>query len=146
MTLASADLPTDPEGLRTFAAALRAELAEKDRALAARDAELHAKTLLIEKLRAELAVLRRARFGRSSERLDRAIDQLELAIGDLEEGEGEARAAAAGRAGSPATRRQDRRPPGRKPLPGHLPRETVVHEAPCSCPSCGGTVLGRIGE
>src|SRR5437763_10431855 len=148
MTLASADLPTDPEGLRTFAAALRAELAEKDLALAARDAELHAKTLLIEKLRAELAVLRRARFGRSSERLDHAIDQLELAIGDLEESEaeGEARAAAVGRVGSPTPRRPDRRPSGRKPLPGHLPRETVVHEPPCSCPSCGGTVLSRIGE
>ena len=148
MSLASADLPTDPEGLRTFAAALRAELAEKDLALAARDAELHAKTLHIEKLRAELAVLRRARFGRSSERLDRAIDQLELAIGDLEEGEaeGEARAAAAGRGGSPTPRRRDRRPSGRKPLPGHLPRETVVHEPPCACPACGGTVLSRIGE
>ena len=24
--------------------------------------------------------------------------------------------------------------------------ETVVHEPPCSCPSCGGTVLSRIGE
>src|SRR3954453_22236047 len=127
MTLASADLPTDPEGLRTFAAALRAELAEKDLALAARDAELHAKTLHIEKLRAELAVPRRARFGRSSERLDRAIDQLELAIGDLEEGaaEGEARAAAAGRAGSPATRRPDRGAPGGRPLSGPPPRETV---------------------
>src|SRR3982750_3431835 len=115
MTLASADLPTDPEGLQTFAAASRAELAEKDLALAA----LHAKTLHIEKLRAELAALRRARFGRSSERLDRAIDQLELAIGDLEEGEAEreARTAAAGRGGSPTAKRRDRQPPGRKPLP-----------------------------
>src|SRR4051812_22469873 len=148
MTLASADLPTDPEGLRTFAAALRAELAEKDLALAARDAELHAKTLHIEKLRAEPAALRRARFGRSSERLDRAIDQRELAIGDLEEGEAEreARTAAAGRGGSPTAKRRDRRPPGRKPLPGHLPRETVVHAPPCSCPSCGGTVLSKVGE
>src|SRR3954452_5587685 len=99
-------------------------------------------------LRAELAALRRARFGRSSERLDRAIDQLELSIGDLEEGEaeGQARAAAVGRVGSPTPRRPDRRPSGRQPLPGHLPRETVVHEPPCSCPSCGGTVLSRIGE
>src|SRR3954447_14860715 len=145
MSLAGADLSTDPEGLRALAAALRAE---KDLALAARDTELHAKTLLIEKLRAELAALRRARFGRSSERLDRAIDPLELSIGDLEEGEaeGQARAAAVGRAGSPTPRRPDRRPSGRKPLPGHLPRETVVHEPPCSCPSCGGTVLGKVGE
>src|SRR3954452_17159254 len=142
MTLASADLSTDLEGLRALAAALRAELAEKDLALAARDAELHAKTLHIEKLRAELAVLRRARFGRSSERLDHAIDQLELAIGALEEGEaegedraaaevgpeGEARPAAFGRVVPPPPLRPNRRPSGRKPLPGHLPRETIVHE------------------
>src|SRR3954454_2310686 len=117
MTLASANLPTNPEGLRTFAAALRAELAEKDLALAARDAELHAKTLHIEKLRAELAVPRRARFGRSAERLDRAIDQLELAIGDLEEGEAEreARTAAAGRGGSPTAKRRGGRAPGARP-------------------------------
>jgi transposase len=149
MSLASADLPTDPESLRALAAALRAELGEKDLALAARDAELRAKTLHIEKLRAELAALRRARFGRSSERLDRAIGQLELLVGDLEEGEaeGETRAAAAaGRAGFPAPRRPDRRPSGRKPLPEHLPRETVLHEPPRSCPACGGTTLGKVGE
>ena len=148
MPLASADLPTDPEDLRALAVALRAELAEKDLALAARDAELHAKTLHIEKLRAELAALRRARFGRSSERLDRAIDQLELAIGDLEEGaaEDQARSAAVGRFGPPASRRPGRQSPGRKPLPEHLPRETVVHEPPCVCPSCGGTTLGEVGE
>src|ERR671920_10816 len=89
MSLASADLPADPESLRALAAALRAELAEKDLMLAVCDAEIHAKTLHIEKLWAELVALRRARFGRSSERLDRAIDQLELAIGELEEGEDE---------------------------------------------------------
>ena len=40
MSLANADLPTDPEGLRALAAALRAELAEKDLALAARLPEM----------------------------------------------------------------------------------------------------------
>jgi transposase len=133
MSLANTELPTDPEDLRIFAAALQAEI--------------HAKTLHIEKLRAELAVLRRARFGRSSEKLDQAIDQLELAIGDLEEGEAEAKGrAAAERVGSPASRRPDRQPSGRKPLPEYLPRETVVHEPPCACPSCGGTTLSKIGE
>src|SRR4051794_15647726 len=37
-------------------------------------------------------------------------------------------------------------PPGRKPLPEHLPRETIVHEPACRCPSCGGAVLSKIGE
>ena len=35
-------------------------------------AEIHAKTLYIEKLKMQLAALRRARFGRSSEKLDHA--------------------------------------------------------------------------
>ena len=62
MSLATATLPTDPEMLRAFAARLQAEL--------------YAKTLHIEKLKAELALLKRARYGRSSER----IEQLELLI------------------------------------------------------------------
>lgn len=33
----------------------------------------------------------------------------------------------------------------RAPLPHHLPTEIIVHEAPCVCPTCGGTAFGRIG-
>src|ERR1700746_3326279 len=58
---------------------------ERDRVIAVRDAELYAKTLQIEHMKAQLAVLRRARFGRSSEKLDREIEQLELMIGEFEE-------------------------------------------------------------
>ena len=83
MSLASHPLPTDPDALRVFAAGLQAELARKDVEIAAHAAEIHAKTLHIEKLKAQLAVLRRARFGRSSEKLDRDIEQLELLIGCL---------------------------------------------------------------
>ena len=145
MSLAIQDLPSDPDALRALAADLLARLAEKDLAIAARDAEIHAKTLHIEKLKAQLAVLRRARFGRSSERLDQAIEQLELLIGELEEGEAlsQARGAATSSGAKPP------RPPragGRQPLPGHLPRETVHHPAPCSCPSCGSTRLSVLGE
>src|SRR6478672_13229334 len=62
------------------------QLAERDRLIAVRDAELYSKTLQIEHLKAQLAVLRRARFGRASEKLDREIEQLELLLGELEEG------------------------------------------------------------
>ena len=41
---------------------------------------------MIEKLRAELAVLRRARYGRKSEKLDAQVKQLELLIDDIEAG------------------------------------------------------------
>ena len=85
MSLASDPLPTNPEELRQFAASLQAELAREEIEIAANAAEIHAKTLHIEQLQAQLAVLRRARFGRSSEKLDREIERLELLIGDLEE-------------------------------------------------------------
>ncbi|WP_426032661.1 transposase domain-containing protein [Caulobacter sp. DWP3-1-3b2] len=77
--MATATLPTDPEELCAFALALQHEL--------------YSKTLHIEKLRAQLVALRRSRFGQSSEKLDRQIEQIELAIGDLEEGEAEKRRA-----------------------------------------------------
>jgi transposase len=149
MSLAQADLPRDPGALRAFAATLQAEMR---REIAARDAEIYAKTLHIEKLKIELAVLRRARFGRSSEKLDAEIEQLELLIGDLEENKAEKQADSearqAAQAGSSVSARGKgrREKPGRKPLPDHLPREIIVHEPACSCPSCGGALFSKIGE
>ncbi|AIQ93170.1 Putative transposase [Methylobacterium oryzae CBMB20] len=58
----------------------------------ARDA-VHANTL-IEKLRGELARLKRAQFGVSSEKLQARVEQLELAIEALEVDEAERLAAA----------------------------------------------------
>ncbi len=145
MPSATGPLPTDPEALRALAISLQAALATRERELAARDAELHAKTLHIEKLRATLALMKRARFGRSSER----IDQLELVIGDLEEAEAEhqAREATTQSAGDrPPAKTGAHRPRGRQPLPAHLPRERVVHAPACACPACGSTRLTRLGE
>ena len=116
MSLATADLPTDPEELRAFAAALQSEL--------------YAKILHIEKLRGELARLKRARFGQSSEKIDRQIDLLELVIGDVEEAEAEDEARTAST--SPASPRATpvARQGNRRPLPDHLPREIVTHPGP----------------
>jgi transposase len=148
MSLASAPLPTDPDALRMFAIGLQAELARKDIEIAANAAEIYAKTLHIEKLKMQLAVLRRARFGQSSEKLDRDIEQLELLIGELEEeqAEGDARASAADPAQPDPAQTRERKQPVRKPLPPHLPRETVAHEPPCICPGCGSTVFSRMGQ
>jgi hypothetical protein len=38
-----------------------------------------------------------------------------------------------------------KKPSVRAPLPDHLPLDTIVHDAPCVCPTCGGTKFGRIG-
>jgi transposase len=130
------------------------QLAERDRLIAVRDAELYAKTLQIEHLKAQLAMLRRARFGRSSEKLDREIEQLELLIGDIEEGaaESEARTEQADgetddkKVSEEHAKRKRSKPTGRKPLPAHLPREQVTHSPQEACSCCGGTVLRRIGD
>ena len=139
-----------PQCAADFAADLQAELARKDIEIAANAAEIHAKTLHIEKLKMQLAVLRRARFGRSSEKLDHAIEQLELLIGALEED-------AAAEARAPALPNPtDDRPQdvagthsataGPQAAAAHLPRETITHEPACTCPGCGGTMFSRIGQ
>ncbi len=77
--------------------------------------------LEIEKLKHQLAILRRHRFGSKSE----GLDQLELGIEDLEE--------TASEAGTPSTSSDPvssdtpdlMKKPKRKPLPEHLPREDV---------------------
>src|SRR5208282_3462352 len=148
MSLAHHPLPTDPQTLHLFAADLQAELARKEIELAANAAEIHAKTLLIEKLKMQLAVLRRARFGRSSEKLDAQVEQLELLIGDIEETDAESQAqaekAGANRTTAPSSSKR-RKPPGRIALPEHLPQETIIHEPACVCPTCGGEKFSKIG-
>ena len=93
----------------------------------------------------QLAVLRRARFGRSSEKLDREIEQLELLLGDIEESDVERQARTEASDGEASSALPSKKPSVRTPLPDHLPLETVMHEAPCVCPTCGATKFGRIG-
>lgn len=109
--------------------------------LAQRDAEIRAKDLLIEKLRLQLANLRRHRFGSKSEALDHVIEQLELMLEDIELSN--AARVEARDLGSQveSTKAQ----PKRKPLPDHLPREEVVLSPGDTCHSCGGR-LRKIGE
>src|SRR5258708_18324084 len=98
----------------------------------------------IEHLKLLLAKLRRMRFGRKSEKLDRQIEQLELRLDELEATQAEkvapsqtpAAAAPAANAAKPA----------RKPLPEHLPREIRKYPPKQkACPDCGGE-LKHLGE
>ena len=147
MSLASADLPTDPEALRAFALACQSELATATAELEAAKLAVQLRTLEIEKLKFQIAKLRRMQFGRSSERLGRRIEQLELRLEELEAGEAEAisKALAEDR---PLPAREGEKPK-RQPLPDHLPRTEVVHEpeqdGACCCPKCGGDMapLGK---
>jgi transposase len=129
-------LPDDINALRT---ALAAEQ------LARREAEARASgaEAMIAHLKLMIAKLRHDRFGASSERGRKLLDQLELA---LEEAEAAASEAETGKPEPNAPARPfTRRKPVRGPLPAHLPRERVVLPGPSACPCCGGR-LARLGE
>src|ERR1700723_1153600 len=121
----SRSLPDDIESLQRLVIEQRA-------ALLSRDVE-------IEKLKIELARLKRMQFGRSSEQLDQTIAQLELSLEELEASESELKVPLVS---LPAV---EKAKPARRALPESLPRETLVHEAPCNCPACGG-LLRAMGE
>lgn len=136
-------LPNNVAALRTLVIDLQARLQSRDDALQAREAQLHAgqQELVylrtwIERLKLELARLRRMQFGRSSEQLSARIEQLELIVEEFEANAAQKTTAAP---------RTLARQPVRKPLPAHLPRETVIHAPADACPDCG-TTLRRLGE
>ena len=136
MTATHDSLPDDINALRT---ALAAEQ------LARREAEARASgaEAMIAHLKLMIAKLRHDRFGASSERGRKLLDQLELA---LEEAEAAASEAETGKPEPNAPARPfTRRKPVRGPLPEHLPRERVVLPGPSACPCCGGR-LARLGE
>ena len=121
-------------------ASLQALLAERDASLAEAKAELLHRDLLIETMRVQLARLRRMQFGASSEKLRQEIEQLELALEELE-------AAVPVAQVSTVAPRPERPSPVRS-LPDHLPREDVVAEpssGTCTCPDCGGS-LRKLGD
>ena len=104
------------------------------------EAQVAALTLMIEKLR-------RALYGRRSERKERLLDQLELALDELTASATEGELAAE-KAADRTTEVSGfvRRKPSRKPFPEHLPRERVVGPAPTSCACCGSDRLPKVGE
>ena len=141
----------DPAQLPDDIASLKAMLIEANRR--ATDAEARALDLdaEIENLKLQIAKLRHARFGNSSERTSVLMDQLELQLGELVERRAQETAASEiaaqqAPASGTAAPKQRRRPPARRPLPDHLPRERVVLPSPQTCPCCGGGRLRKLGE
>ena len=116
MNGAPGDLPNDIEQLKQLVLASRAE---------------------VEHLKLVIAKLKRLQFGRSSEKLDREIEQLELRLEELQVSV------------VPVARPESKQPaaqtPVRRPLPPHLPRSRVEHTPACTCPDCGAA-MRKIGE
>lgn len=95
----------------------------------------------IEHLKLLIAKLRRMQFGRSSEKLDRQIEQFELRLEELETDEGAAPIEV------PKAPRTAPEQAPRKPLPEHLPRESLTHwpEPAETCTTCGAP-MKQLGE
>jgi len=140
--------PDNIDALKAALAAERAALAMEREARQQAEARAAGAEAMIKHLKLTIAKLRRDQHGRSSERQQHLIDQLELQLEDME-----TTAAAEEAAAETAKVGQDdatvrgfaRRKPVRAPLPSHLPRERVVVPGPTACPCCGGK-LSKIGE
>jgi transposase len=142
-------LPTDLAAAHALIIAQREALIVAEAKAQNAEAEARHRALLIEQMKFTIAKLRHERFGPSSER-GALLEQLELALADMEEDASEAEAkaqmAAAAAAGAKVqVQAFERRKPARRALPEHLPRERIVYPAPSACPCCGGT-LHKIGE
>ena len=130
----------DAGALEAALAASEARAAAAEAKASDAEAQVAALTLMIEKLR-------RALYGRRSERKERLLDQLELALDELTASASEDELAAEkAAAGSTEVKAFVRRKPSRKPFPDHLPRERVVVPGPVSCACCGSERLSKIGE
>ncbi|HEX6012632.1 MAG TPA: IS66 family transposase zinc-finger binding domain-containing protein, partial [Geminicoccaceae bacterium] len=136
---------TSPDDIAALRAALAAER------LARREAEARASgaEATVAHLKLLIARLKRDKYGASSERGRKLIDQLELELGELVAAASEDATKAENAAGKDARgARLDRPPRGqpvRAPLPAHLPRERIVVPGPTACPCCGGK-LSKLGE
>lgn len=139
MTLTANTVPDDISQLRAALAAER---------LARREAEARASgaEAMVAHLKLLIAQLKQDRFGASSERGRKLLDQLELQLEELEAAATEDEAALGpDQEGLPPRPRAIRRKPVRGPLPAHLPRERVVVPGPTACPCCRGK-LAKLGE
>ena len=142
-------LPDDAESLKAMIAAQALKAQERERQIEARDDEIAGlkarnQTLqeLNDRLDHHLRVLKRAQFGRRSEKLD--PDQLALLLEDAEQAIGEIQQAQ--EALEPTLREKRARKANLGKLPPDLPREERLVEPESKvCADCGGD-LHVIGE
>ncbi|MCL4252088.1 MAG: IS66 family transposase [Anaerolineae bacterium] len=143
MSNASQNLPDDPAFLKAMIAALEAQNAKMSATLQAHDQ-------LIQSLRLRIARLKKHGFGKSSEKIEREIQQLELALEDL-------MIAASESSSEPLTEIEEAAPAASEAI---MPEKTMRRRPRVSdkavrerreldpgahCPACGGE-LRLVGE
>ena len=145
MSNAAQTLPDDPALLKSLIAALQAENAKISATLRAHDQ-------LIQSLRLRIARLKKQDFGQSSEKIEREIEQLELALEDLMIAAAEGQPDVVndgqnddGLETAPADEAAER-PSRRRPrVSDSTPRERRELDPGSCCPDCGGD-LRLVGE
>jgi len=135
MSDAAAELSNDPAILKAMIAALQAENQKMTASLRAHD-------LLVQALRVRIAKLQRQKFGASSEKTEREIEQLELALEDLQVALAEADSPPPEEADEPEVEEQAAEPVEQKQrrrpkVSEDTPRERRELDPGHSCPDCG---------
>jgi transposase len=144
MSFEPAALPDNPVALKAMIAALQADNARMSATLRAHDQ-------LIQTLRLRIAGLKKQVFGKSSEKIEREIEQLELALEDLLVARAESAVEpmaedAAEPPAPPAPDETPERKPRRRPrVSDATPRERRELDPGACCPDCGGE-LRLVGE
>jgi hypothetical protein len=144
-------IPENIEALRAAYIASQEALIAERAGRAAEQAALASAENTIAHLKKLIARLQHDRYGASSERSRKLVDQLELQLAELTTAQSEAKTKAeinclASTQTTPDAK-QDKAPnhPKRTPLPDHLPRERIVLPSPSTCPCCSGTLV-KLGE
>jgi len=138
----AAFLPDDPALLKAMILSLQAEKAQMS-------ATIRAHGQLIQALRLRIAKLKKQAFGKSSEKIEREIEQLELALEDLLIAAAEPDAAPTDQVKaepSPSGSESSEKAPRRRPrVSDKTPRERRELDPGSCCPDCGGD-LRLVGE
>ena len=139
----AAILPEDPALLKAMIAALQAENARMSATIRAHDQ-------LIQTLRLRIAKLKKQAFGKSSEKVEREIEQLELALEDLliaaaESTTAPAEDAADDTSASANDETAECKPRRRPRVSDATPRVRRELDPGTCCPDCGGD-LRLVGE
>lgn len=142
MLSAASHLPEDPVLLKAMIAELQDQNAKLTMTLRAHD-------LVVQALRLQISKLKKQAFGKSSEKIQREIEQLELALEDVLVSVAQQGLVASDRddpdAVAPAESGSGSRPSWRPRVSADTPRERHELDPGSTCPDCGGD-LRLVGE